>query len=187
MSRAGIIEIVLDGAAAAWVGGASAYAFALAAPLSGPALWFVASALATVVAIGAYLGFVALRDRRFRLPAFDGESLKTVPVLRDELLLTADMTLLKTELLLTEQYRLTAAPSAKAVEELLLDDVLTAAAPNSRVVQLFDPSRMPTAGELKSRIDRHLRNGGRPAAPEPQPDASQALFDALADLRRSLA
>jgi hypothetical protein len=42
---------------------------------------------------------------------------------------------------------------------------------------------MPTPGQLKARIDRHLEGGG-PA--EASPDASQALYDALAELRRSL-
>jgi hypothetical protein len=41
---------------------------------------------------------------------------------------------------------------------------------------------MPTAGELKARIDRHLVESAPPAAP----DASQDLYDALAQLRRSL-
>ena len=49
--------------------------------------------------------------------------------------------------------------------ELLLDDVLANAGEDSRVVRLFDPSAAPQA------------------AP---PDASAALYDALAKLRRSL-
>ena len=65
--------------------------------------------------------------------------------------------------------------------ELLLDDVLPVADPGSRVVRLFDAAAMPTPGELMARIDRHL------ASPQPAPpDASQALFEALADLRSSL-
>lgn len=55
-------------------------------------------------------------------------------------------------------------------DELLLDDRLIAIEPDARVVRLFDPSRMPTV------------DGSRSAAP----DASQALSDALAQLRRSL-
>ena len=55
-------------------------------------------------------------------------------------------------------------------DELLLDDRLTAVEPDARVVQLFDPSRTPSV------------DGSRSAAP----DASQALSDALAQLRRSL-
>lgn len=49
--------------------------------------------------------------------------------------------------------------------ELLLDDALATAGRDSRVVRLFEPSAAPQA------------------AP---PDASQALYDALAQLRRSL-
>ena len=52
--------------------------------------------------------------------------------------------------------------------ELVLDDKLTDAGPDSRVVRLFDRAAMP-------------------ASPGPEhPDASQALYDALAKLRRSL-
>ena len=52
-------------------------------------------------------------------------------------------------------------------DELLLDDVLVQPEPDSRVVQLFDPMPRPTAGAAL-------------------PDASQALSDALRELRRSL-
>jgi hypothetical protein len=68
-------------------------------------------------------------------------------------------------------------------DELLLDDVLAQVAPDSRVVQLFDPAAMPTPGQLKARIDRHLDRGAPDAA---TPDASQALYDALADLKTEL-
>ncbi len=66
-------------------------------------------------------------------------------------------------------------------DELVLDDVLARLEDFSRVVRLFDRSAMPTPGELKSRIDRHLETPT--AAP---PDASQALHDALSQLRRTL-
>ena len=82
------------------------------------------------------------------------------------------------ELLLTDAERL----CSKGEEPLLLEDVLPKFDPDLRVVRLFDPSAMPTAGHLKTRIDRHLGRGA--VAP---PDASQALFEALAELRRSLA
>jgi hypothetical protein len=49
--------------------------------------------------------------------------------------------------------------------ELLLDDALADAGPDSRVVRLFDRTAMPAS---------------------PDGDASQALYDALAKLRRSL-
>ena len=74
---------------------------------------------------------------------------------------------------------------ARAAEEepLLLDDILAQLGPDSRVVRLFDPDAMPTPGQLKSRIDRHLE----PAHGPPElPDAGQALHDALDELRRSI-
>ena len=80
------------------------------------------------------------------------------------------------ELLLTDADRL---QPASGVEPLILDDVLAEMGPDSRVVRLFDRKAMPTPGQLKSRIDEHLSRGS-------MPDASQALHDALADLRRSL-
>jgi hypothetical protein len=82
------------------------------------------------------------------------------------------------ELVLTERDRL-----GTASEPLILDDILAELGPDSRVVRLFDRKAMPTAGQLKRRIDTHLEGG---AAPVPAPDASQALSDALAELRRSL-
>jgi hypothetical protein len=84
------------------------------------------------------------------------------------------------ELLLTESVKIEPAGDPAPLE---LDDILVEIAPDSRVVQLFDPSAMPTPGHLKARIDRHL-DGGTPDFPSP--DASEALFEALADLRRSL-
>jgi hypothetical protein len=82
------------------------------------------------------------------------------------------------ELVLTDADRL----YPEGDEPLVLDDILAEIRPDSRVVRLFDPSAMPTPGQLKGRIDRHLDEGS--AAP---PDASEALFEALAELRRSLA
>jgi hypothetical protein len=68
--------------------------------------------------------------------------------------------------------------------ELLLDDPLLAAGPGSRVVQLFQPGALPTAGELRARIDRHLDS--REGSPDPPVDHSGELFEALASLKRSL-
>ncbi|HEV8407856.1 MAG TPA: hypothetical protein VGQ34_07955 [Sphingomicrobium sp.] len=68
-------------------------------------------------------------------------------------------------------------------EPLLLDDILAEPGSNSRVVRLFDPSKMPTAGELNSRIGGHLDSEVSAAQSH---DAAQALHDALAELRRSL-
>lgn len=70
-----------------------------------------------------------------------------------------------------------------AEDALILDDVLDAVGPDSRVVRLFDASAMPSPAELKARVDRYL---GQDAAWARSPDASQALVDALTELRRSL-
>jgi hypothetical protein len=65
----------------------------------------------------------------------------------------------------------------------VLDDILAELGPESRVVRLFDAGQMPTPGQLNARIERHLGEESASTAP---PDASQALYDALAELRRSL-
>ncbi|HMI41249.1 MAG TPA: hypothetical protein VK485_08500 [Sphingomicrobium sp.] len=64
-------------------------------------------------------------------------------------------------------------------EALLLDDILASMGPNSRVVRLFAPNQMPTAGQLKQRIDQHIGDAR-------DSDAADALHQALADIRRSL-
>jgi hypothetical protein len=64
-------------------------------------------------------------------------------------------------------------------EALLLDDILASMGPDSRVVRLFAPDQMPTAGQLKERIDQHI--GGAHDS-----DAADALQQALADIRKSL-
>jgi hypothetical protein len=68
-------------------------------------------------------------------------------------------------------------------EPLDLDDILVELGSDARVVRLFDPAAMPTAGELKDRIDDHL---GEMPDPARSADAAQALHEALAELRRSL-
>jgi hypothetical protein len=99
------------------------------------------------------------------------------------------------ELVLTDADRLRLVPSVdelvltdadrfrQAVDELVLDDILAKLGPDSRVVRLFDPGAMPTPGQLNARIERHLHGTPSPAAPM---DASQALYEALSELRRSL-
>jgi hypothetical protein len=83
------------------------------------------------------------------------------------------------ELLLTELDRL-------HPDELLLDRALAHVGRDSRVVRLFAPAAaVPTPGELKARIDRHLASAPQARSTDPA-DASEALFSALADLRRSL-
>jgi hypothetical protein len=104
------------------------------------------------------------------------------PPIADELLLTELADLRPAELLLTEAQRL---PPAKPHpgDELALDDIIAELGSSSRVVRLFDPAAMPTPGQLNDRIERHLAEAGPAAAPK---DDAQALYDALAELRRSL-
>ena len=74
-------------------------------------------------------------------------------------------------------------------EPLLLDDPLVEPSDDSRVVRLFASQPLPTPGQLKERIDRHLATGAMHVVHEfegPAPDAADALYAALADLRRSL-
>ena len=77
---------------------------------------------------------------------------------------------------------LTEADRVPEPEALVLDDVLAELGPDARVVRLFDRSAMPTPGQLKARIDHHLEQ----ESSAPGSDASQALSDALAELRRAL-
>lgn len=87
------------------------------------------------------------------------------------------------ELLLTEAERIDEGHSPDADDELVLDDVLAELGEESRVVRLFDRSAMPTPGQLRTRIDRHLNQAH---AQEASSDASEALHEALAKLRHSL-
>jgi hypothetical protein len=137
--------------------------------------WTAAAAVAAFLLCSVVLERVARGQSRFRVPVFDLRQFDTSET--GELLLTDK---LGGELLLTEADRL--APTA-SVDPLLLDDVLREIGPDARVVRLFDRKAMPTPGELKSRIDDHVGQASATAAPV---DASQALSDALAELRRSL-
>jgi hypothetical protein len=183
------IEKAVDRAAAAMFALACAYAtHAWFAAIAGPFL----IAKTAAAAVFAYLvcthalGSVQPRSRKLAVPMFDVREIADEP---DELLLTEryepDELLLidryePDELLLTERYE---TPGESAEEPLVLDDILEQLSPDSRVVRLFDPAAMPTPAQLKSRIDRHLDG----AAPEVQaPDASQALHEALAELRRAI-
>lgn len=155
-----------DGGVAAWLMDAGAAAlFAVAAAFAGGAL-LGAEASAVGGAGGFLLALLFLRSvkaeaPRLRLPAFDLADWYEPGEFEDVLDLTE-------------------------LEPLLLDDALTVPT-DSRVVQLFSIPPLPSPGELKARIDAHL------AGKEPEGqvvrlpvDASAALREALADLRRSL-
>lgn len=118
----------------------------------------------------------------FALPRFELTPLDFDPW--DELLLTEQPELLLTEqpeLILSDADRVQAQKSAE--DELILDDILAKLGSDSRVVRLFDPLAMPTPGQLDARIKNHLRQG---SAPPQSADASDALMEALTQLRRSL-
>ena len=167
-----LVEVVGAAAPAA----AAAYAAARLAPVNG---W----PLATAVLVGGGGVFLAAFTAMRVIPAearhLALSDFELAVILDDALLL--DEPYAETDELLLDQPLVEAATDA--VAELLLDDALPKPAADSRVVQLFADGRMPTAGQLKHRIDRHLADGGRPAAPG---DASDMLSEALAELRRSL-
>jgi len=104
------------------------------------------------------------RARRLPVPIFDVREVEPIE---------------EPELLLTEVFE--RQPAAK--DTLVLDDILAKLSADSRVVRLFDPTAMPTAGELKSRIDRHLDDETSAAQTL---DATQALHAALTELRRAI-
>lgn len=162
------IELTADAVAAAAFAAASAYAGIPAGPA-------VAAAGGAIAFVAAYGGLRAVRpnDPGFLLADFAVApvEVETLP----ELILT-DADRLPDELILTDADRV-------PEPELLLEDVLREPADDSRVVRLFDVSAMLTPGELHARIDRHLAGSDPSTA---SPDASQALHQALADLRRSL-
>jgi hypothetical protein len=128
-----------------------------------------AAAMAVAIVLcGRLLNRVGRGEPKFHVPIFDLGAMKPVE---------------PGELVLTEAQRLKPVERTPPPEDLLeLTDVLHEVGPDTRVVRLFDPGAMPTPAQLKARIDRHLENGLPPACP----DASQALYDALAELRQSL-
>jgi hypothetical protein len=152
------IETAIDTGAAAIFASASAFSLA---QLAGSAAGTAAGALLAFAGILFGLRSVAPEERVLPLPEFE---LQPALEVMDELILTD-----------SDRWE-------PAAVELMLDDVLAQLGPNSRVVRLFDPASMPTPSELKARIDRHLDGQARSSPP----DASQALHDALAELRRSL-
>jgi hypothetical protein len=156
------VEFLIDAGAATLLAGAVGYA----AMSLAPALGLSASTTAL-----SFLGcFYGLRRIEPEAQAFPLREINSLPSIEP----TSNV------LELTDADRWYPQPADD--DELLLDRELAHFGADSRVVRLFEPSAMPTAGELKSRIDRHLL-GSVQSAP---PDASQDLYDALAQLRRSL-
>jgi hypothetical protein len=172
------IEKLFDRVAAAIFGAAVAAVVAIlfrgSVPLPRLAIVSATGGLVACLVTAGLLRSVRPEPQRFRVPSFAPPELDFDDC--DELLLTQQV-----ELLLTEADVLKPAKSSE--EELVLDDILAKLGENSRVVRLFDPAATPTPGQLNARIEHHLRQGSAPTAPE---DASQALFDALTQLRASL-
>jgi hypothetical protein len=207
--RAERIEAGVERIAAALFAGATAYAFygCMSGVYGEPQLGVFSAGTAGVAFLLCARGLRSIPvEERFDLPAFDVPAFDVSafeptdelvlehidefrilgPQPADELLLTdADrLQRLEThdlgELLLTDSDRL---HPVEAADELVLEDILAELGPESRVVRLFDAAAMPTPAQLNARIERHLGEESAPTAP---PDASQALYDALAELRRSL-
>lgn len=185
------VETGVELAAAAMFGGAVAYAALVWLSALVPQAWPYSLAAGILAALLCFRTMRALAGRKPR-PAVSIFNVRDIELELDELLLTesdrtgcaelvlTDADVIKgDELLLTDEVR-AARPVANP---LMLDDILAELGPDSRVVRLFDPKAMPTPAELKTRIDHHL---GRGPPPVPLSDASQALSDALAELRRSL-
>lgn len=172
------IERLVDRAAAAVLAAAAAVSlFELLGHLAAAfRLGVFAASLVIVYAVGVRL-LARVRPGSPRLPlrTFSPASMTFQEC--DELLLTDQV-----ELLLTDADRVQPVVET-AADELVLDDILARLGPQSRVVRLFDPLAMPTPGQLNARIEEHLHGSKpKPAAP----DASQALYEALNELRRSL-
>lgn len=175
------IEMAVDSVAAALF--AAAVGFAVAYPLRDSISHPQLEIIVAVASIASYFACICLlrsvsnSSPRHPLPHFAVLAFEQVPL--DELVLT-DADLLNPPF--DEPLVLTAADRLHSpnVEPLVLDDILAEIDSGSRVVRLFDPSTMPTPAQLKDRIDRHLDETAA------SPDASQALFEALAELRRSL-
>jgi hypothetical protein len=172
-------EAAVDRVAAMVFAGALLFMVYRIGKLPTPQIWlagFVA-AFAGYVAAERILRSVRADRARFTLAEFGVADLPEVEPELEELVLTE-----MTELVLTDADRIKPEPEHSA-DELVLDDILAGIGPGARVVRLFDAAAMPSPGQLKSRIDRHLNEG---KSSSPSHDDSQALHDALAKLRRSL-
>lgn len=163
-----LIERNVDRGASALFAGAAGYAVYTA--LAWHSAQRLAAAEAAAAVAAAYwlclrtLNAVQAEARRLPVSVFDVRQIEEIEP--EELLLTE----------VREQ------PPQPAEDPLVLDDILAELQPDSRVVRLFDPVAMPTPGQISARIDRHLATDSASASA----DASQALHDALAELRRSL-
>ena len=169
------IEAAVDCGAAVVL--AAAVGFSVVKLFAGPQpiiFAVVAAALAYLLGV-RLLRRVTVERPHMEIPVFTIQALEIDEP--EELLLTEQV-----ELVLTDADRLHS--TQPIADELMLDDILTELQSDARVVRLFDPGAIPTPAELNVRIERHVRGE---AAPDAAPaDASDALYQALNELRRSL-
>lgn len=169
-------DTLLDWLAAGFPALCAAYAATTLGPLfDAPSLPTALGAFATLFIIAfLFMRSIEPPARQFSLPDWPGDEDRGEVLLLDNV--WQEISAAPDELLLDRP--LVEERSAE-LAELLLNDALSAPDPSSRVVQLFAPD------QLKQRVDRHLANAklaGHPA----RHDASDALHDALAELKRSL-
>src|SRR4051812_24446644 len=184
------VEAAIDQIAAALFGAAAASAVffvmrgAMPLPRLGIGALLVGAILYAICA--GLLQRVPAAMEAFSSSAFEVPDLSFLD--EAELLLTEQVELVLTEqveLVLTDADRVR--PMSSEADELILDDILAELGPESRVVRLFDRAAMPTPAQLNERIERHLRGVPPVEVRHSQPaDASEALHEALAELRRSL-
>jgi hypothetical protein len=164
--------LAFEFAPAAIFGSATAYSAAIFLGLPQFGMTPIAAGAAAFCGIWLGLNKIGSRGRALPLPEFAQPPLELSPV--SELLEQADV------VALVEQLGATPAAKREIEEELVLEDVLEAIESDSRVVRLFESN--DTAGEMQTRIERHLHSARRQA----HADAAQELHEALAALRRSL-
>ena len=196
--EAGLVERIETGAergASALFAAAvsyAAYSFAGTAGLNQQFVvaWAGAGALA-YLPCSRLLSLAGRRQRSFEIRLHAARDLEFADA-AEELLLTDRLE--PEELLLTERAQpdellLSEADRVDSDAPLDLHDILEEIGPDSRVVRLFDRKAMPTPGQLQSRIAEHMKDGTSRSAPSNlagAADASKALSEALAELRRSL-
>jgi hypothetical protein len=185
------IERNVDRGASALFAGAAAYCTygALSPIIAQPILGAYcggAAALAYVLTVRGLI-LMGAGQQRHPVPVFDLRKIDPMPPMPS---MPAE------ELILTDADRVAVAQpdiATPALDELVLDDIVADLEPDSRIVRLFDRQAMPSPGQLKQQIDQHLaatdapvESGREEGGPEESSDASQALSDALSELRRSL-
>ena len=174
--------------------GYSAYAFAGTAGVE-PRLALAAAGAGALAYLpcSRLLSLAGRRPRSFEVRLYAARDLEFEDA-PEELLLTDRVQpeeLLLTDRLQPDELLLSEADRVGSEAPLDLNDIFEEIGPDSRVVRLFDRRAMPapTPGQLQSRIAEHMSDGTSRSAPPNlagPSDASKALSEALAELRRSL-